>query len=463
MMKRISLVTILLGLWFVFVLLACNLSSPQGPPTLVPRSTATPPPTIGFATLSPEELPNQATAAPPVINNVGLINLINQVSSEQLMNHVITLQNFGTRHVNSSYSLPDQGIGAARNYITNTFKAIEAESQGRFRVIPHNFPVEFNGVRSTAENVVGYLAGRETGAGVVLIGAHYDSITYDQGDGSAYAPGANDNASGTAALLELARVLASEPEPPRATILFAAFSAEEIGREGSKAFVRDYIQQYNLELFAMLNMDIIGSSTGADGEVRDSELRIYSQGPNESPSRQLARAMNLIVDNYMRGTMSLVLYDAVDREGRYGDHMSFSEAGYPAVRVVEPLEETFRHHTTSDTTDDIQSAYLTRVTQALVVSLRALSDGPRPPRNVVVRDNGTPVRSLVWDPSPDAVSYVVALRYPGSLKYDQYFETTDRNIVSEIFSSSRIAAIAIAGRDANGLLGPLSNEFVIVN
>ena len=462
MMKRISLVTILLGLWFVFVLLACNLSAPQGPPTLVPRSTATPPPTIGFATLSPEELPNQATAAPPVTNNVELINLINQVSSEQLMNHVNVLQNFGTRHVNSSYSLVDQGIGAARNYVTNAFKAIEAESQGRFRVIPHNFPVEFNGVRSTAENVVGYLAGRETGAGVILVGAHYDSISYDQGDGSAYAPGANDNASGMAALLELARVLASEPEPPRATILFAAFSAEEIGREGSKAFVRDYIQQYNLELFAMINMDIIGSSTGPDGEVRDSELRIYSQGPNESPSRQLARAMNLLVLNYMP-SFSLVLQDAVDRDGRYGDHMSFSETGYPAVRVVEPIEETFRHHTASDTTDDIQSAYLTRVTQALVVGLRALADGPRPPRNVVVRDNGSAVRSLVWDQSPDAVSYVVALRYPGSLRYDQYFETTDRNISSEIFSASRIAAIAIAGRDANGLLGPLSNEFIIVN
>ncbi len=462
MMKRISLVTILLGLWFVFVLMACNLSSPQGPPTLVPRSTATPPPTIGFATLSPEELPNQATAAPPTTNNVELVNMINQVSSDQLMTHVLTLQNFGTRHVNSSYNLPDQGIGAARNYITNTFKAIEAESAGRFRVIPHNFPVEFNGVRSTAENVVGYLAGRETGAGVVLIGAHYDSITYDQGDGTAYAPGANDDASGMAALLELARVLASEPEPPRATILFAAFSAEEIGREGSKAFVRDYIQQYNLELFAMINMDIIGSSNGPDGEVRDRELRIFSEGPNESPSRQLARALNLIAYNYMPD-FTFVMQDAVDREGRYGDHMSFSDAGYPAVRVVEPLEESFRHHTTSDTIDDIQSAYITRVTQALVVGLRALSNGPRPPRNVVVRDNGTAVRSLVWDPSPDAVSYVVALRYPGSLKYDQYFETTDRTIASEIFSSSRIAAVAIAGRDAQGLLGPLSNEFVIVN
>lgn len=462
MMKRTSVGILLLGLWFAFVLMACNLTTPTGPPTLVPRATATPQPTIGFATLAPDELPMQATAAPPVVNNVELLNLMNQVSSERLMNHVQTLQNFGTRHVNSSYTDPNNGIGAARNYITNAFKEIESQSQGRFRVIPHSFPIEFNGVRSTAENVVGYLAGRETGAGVIVIGAHYDSISFDQGDGTAYAPGANDNASGTAALLELARVLSASLEPPRATVLFAAFSAEEIGREGSKAFVRDYIQPYDLEVTAMINMDIIGSSTGPDGEVRDRELRIYSSGPNESAARQLARAMNLIVLNYM-ADFTLVLQDGIDREGRYSDHFSFSEAGYPAVRVIEPLEDTFRQHTTRDTIDDIQSAYFTRVTQALAVTLKALADGPRPPRNVVVRDNGNAMRSLVWEPMPDAVSYVVALRYPGSLRYDQYFETSDTNIVSEIFNASTLAGVAIAGRDARGLLGPLSREYFILN
>jgi hypothetical protein len=463
MMKRISLVTVLLGGWFTFVLLACNLSSPTGPPTLVPRATATPPPTIGFATISPEELPVEATAAPPTTNNAELINMINQVSSERLMTHVQSLQNFGTRHVNSTYSDPNYGIGAARTYITNVFKEIEAQSDGRFRVIPHNFPVEFNGVRSTAENIVGYLAGRETGAGVILLGAHYDSISYDQGDGVSYSPGANDNGSGVGALLELARVMAAQPEAPRATILFAAFSAEEINRVGSKAFVRDYIQQYNLELTAMINMDIIGSSTGPDGEVRDRELRIYSEGPNESAARQLARSMNLLVNNYMGDSFRWVLQDAIDREGRYSDHFSFSEAGYPAVRVIEPLEDTFRQHTTSDTIEDVQSAYFTRATQSIAISTWALANGPRPPRNITVRDNGTPVRSLVWEPMPDAISYIVALRYPGSLQYDNYFQTSDTNIASEIFTASRIAAIAIAGRDSNGLLGPMSREYIITN
>lgn len=460
-MKRLTLVTILLGVWFAFVLLACNLTSPE-PPTLVPRATATPPPTIGYATLSPDELPDELTTPLPPSSNASLLNLMNQVSPDRLMAHVQALQNFGTRHVNSTYTSPNSGIGAARTYIANQFKEIEAQSQGRLRLIPHSFPVEWQGVTSTAENIVGYLAGRETGAGVVVVGAHYDSISMDIADGNAYAPGANDNGSGVAAVIELARIMASMPQPPRSTVLFAAFSAEEIGRLGSKLFVRDYVQAYNLEVNAMINLDIIGSSTGPDGSVRDREIRVYSEGPNESRPRQLARALNLLTFNYMPD-FSLVLLDGADREGRYSDHMSFSEAGYPAIRMIEPLEDIHRQHTARDTIEDVQPNYLARATQAVLVATTALADGPRAPRNVVIRDSGNGMRSLVWEPMPDAVSYVVALRYPGSLQYDQYFETADTNISSEIFTASRLAGIAISGRDANGLLGPLSNEYFITN
>src|SRR5215216_3646959 len=112
-LKRLTLASVLLGLWFVFVLLACNLSSPP-PPTIVPRATATPQPTIGYATLSPEELPDQATQIPQV-TDATLLNLINQVDSNRLLSHVQTLQNFGTRHVNSPYNLSNGGIGEARN------------------------------------------------------------------------------------------------------------------------------------------------------------------------------------------------------------------------------------------------------------------------------------------------------------------------------------------------------------
>nr|PZN52606.1 MAG: hypothetical protein DIU68_14200 [Chloroflexota bacterium] len=106
---------------------------------------------------------------------------------------------------------------------------------------------------------------------------------------------------------------------------------------------------------------------------------------------------------------------------------------------------------------------MTRATQAVLVAATTLADGPRPPRNVVLREAGNGMRTLVWEPMPDATSYIVALRYPGSLQYDQYFETADTSITSEIFTASRLAGIAISGRDANGLLGPLSSEYFVTN
>lgn len=457
-MKRLSILSLVIAAWLALVLLACNLSSPP-PPTLVPRATVTPQPTIGYATLSPDQFPNQATALPQV-SNTALLNMLNQVQADRLLVHIDSLQRLGTRHINSPNNQPNNGIGAARSYIAGQFEQIKAGSQGRFTLIPHSFPVTFEGVSSNAENVVGYLAGREAGAGVVLIGAHYDSVSTNPSDGTAYAPGANDNASGVAALIEIARIMSANPQPPRSSVLFVAFSAEEIGRVGSKTFVADYIIPYNIPMAGMINLDIIGSQTGPDGSINDRELRVYSAGPNESISRQLARGLSFMVGQYMPD-LQLTIQDANDREGRYSDHMSFDEAGFAAVRFIEPLEDVNRQHTAFDTIEDVQGNYLRRSTQATLISAATLADGPRPPRNVVVRDLGNGQRQLVWEPMPDAVSYVVVLRYPDSLTYNQYFETGENSVTSEIFTFSRLAGVAIAGRDANGLLGPLSAEYFI--
>src|SRR5215213_6497696 len=118
MNKRLTLISILLGLWLTLLALACNLTTPQ-PPTLVPRASATPLPTIGYATLSPQELPQQATLIPQ--SDAVLLNLMNQVQPDRLYAHVDALQRLGTRHVNSSYAIPGGGINAARDYIVQQF------------------------------------------------------------------------------------------------------------------------------------------------------------------------------------------------------------------------------------------------------------------------------------------------------------------------------------------------------
>ncbi len=440
----------LLIFWFAFIAIACNLSSSTRPPTIVPRSSPTPPPTIGFATLSPAELPS-SIATPHPDSNVELLNLINQIETDRLMLHVDALASLRTRHVNS------QGINQAYDYIRGEFDKITQQT-GNLFVFTHEFPLEWAGTRTIQRNIAAVISGDEIGAGTILISAHYDSISQFPEDSVVDAPGANDNASGVATLIELARIMSQRPH--RSTIMFVAFSAEEVGRRGSLAFMTDYISSQGIEIDAMINLDIIGSSTGPNGINNDRQMRVFSANPNESLSRQLARSMNLIAFNHAPD-MELIVENAEDRQNRYSDHLSFSERGFPAVRLIEAAEEPNRTNTSNDTIDDVQASYLTRSAQTVLVTVTSLADGLRPPRNVSLRDNGGGVRQLVWEQVPGATSYVVALRRPNSLIYDQQFETTENSVTWDGFVPTRFAGVAIAARDENGLIGPLTEEILI--
>ncbi len=441
-------------------MLACNLTTGD-PPTIPPRASATPPATIAMEqpTLSPEELPTAAVTVVAMVNT-GVVNLTNQVETDRLMLHVDTLQNFGTRHVNSPYDLPDRGIGAAFRYITGQFEQIRDQSQGRLTVFAQPFSVTWAGVDSQAQNIVAFLSGTENGAGTILVGAHYDSTSIDFDSGSAFAPGANDNGSGVAALIEMARILSTRPH--RTSIIFVAFSAEEIQRRGSIAFINDYMLPRQIDLNAMINMDIIGSQTGADGSIDDRNIRLFSAGPNDSVSRQLAREIELIALKHAPN-MTIQLQDVQDRSNRYSDHQSFSDVGYPAVRFIESLEDVGRQHNDRDTIDDVQGSYLTRATQTILTVITALADGLRPPINIALREAGNSLRTLVWEPVAGASGYVVALRRPNALEYE-YFEVDNplnTSITWDSFVSDRFVGLAISTIDSEGLMGPLSSEFKI--
>ncbi len=453
-----------IGAWLLLVLLACNLISPPAPPpTLVPRATFTPPPTIGYSTLAPNELPPGVTpvAPVPVPSDLTIVNLLNQVDADRLFVHIDSLVNMRTRRVNSG-GAPGQGIDAAANYVINQFNSIREQSyQNTFSVATQEFPINFDGTQSTGKNIIGVLSGSEVGGGVYILAAHYDSISYNFTDSAAYAPGANDNGSGIAALIEIARIMSRRPH--RATIMFVALSAEEINRVGSLAFVDGYLRANpQIDVKGMINMDIIGSSTGADGAVNDREIRLYSAEPNESRSRQLARALNLIAE-YHALDLNIIVQETVDREGRYGDHMSFSDAGYPAVRFIEALEDPTRQHSDRDTIDYIRASYLQSATQAILACLTALADGPPPPENIALRPAENGQRTLAWERAPGATGYIVALRRPDGLIFSDYFPMTDISVTWDGFVASRYTSLAIASVDDNGLIGPLSFEFQITS
>ena len=462
-MKRRSAATfVLLPICSLLVLLACNIAGPPPPPTIVPRASATPPPTIGFATLAPDEYPQQATqiAPVPVQPNNNLLSLMNQVDADRMFVHIDSLVGMQSRRVNSSLNGDGLGIGAAETYLINEFARIRDQSyQNTFSFFSQEFPFSVDDTSGIGRNIVGVLQGTNSDRHVIVLGAHYDSISYNFTDSAAYAPGANDNASGIAALLEIARIMSQRSH--NVTVFFVAFSAEEIRRQGSISFV-EWLNREGYTVDSMLDMDIIGSSTGPDGAINDREIRVYSAGDNNSRSRQLARVLNLIAVREV-SDMKIVVQDALDRENRYSDHQSFSDAGMPAVRFIEALEDASRQHSDRDTIDDIQATYLVRATKTILACMTSLADGPSSPQNISLRENGNGTRTLVWERAPSATGYVVALRASEGLIFRDYFETGDTTVTWEGFYASRYVALAIASVDENGLMGPMSFEYAIAS
>jgi bacterial leucyl aminopeptidase len=466
MVKSPHFKSFLFVVWLSLFSLACTLSSgPSDDPLIIePRingATATPQPPLAFSTPMPgtEQAPLVSESQQERIE-VEMFNLLNQVQSDRMMSHIATLVGFHTRHVNSAGSQADYGVTAAADYIYSQFQQIQAQSPNTFSVFEQPFQVEYNGVRTTQRNIVGVLNGTDVGAGVIVVGAHYDSRTWDLSDSQAYAPGAADNGSGVAAVIEMARIMSDEPR--RASIMFVLFAAEEIGAEGSKAFIREYLQNYNVQDVVMVNIDTIGSYNDSAGNIDAENLRLFSspgvQNPNASPARQLARSLDFIAYNHDLN-LEIAMQNTIDREGRFGDHNSFDDAGYPAVRFIEALEDT-ENREGNDTIDKIEAAYMVDATRTLLGILEALSNGPPPPRNLSLRGDGGTLGTLVWEPIPDAASYVVAVRPANALNFTLHFPTTD-NRTNAWDGWWAYEAVAVAAVDAQGRIGRFSEELKV--
>jgi len=449
-MKLKRLLCLLATLCIVLLISACNLSSSRQPPTLAPRVTVMPPPTLGYANPQLQTKP-APTSIPPL--EIGLLKLFNQVETDRLMIHIHTLQEFQTRHINSSQTSDTRGIGAAYRYIENQFKSIQQSSEGKLTPLLMEFSITYNEISTTQYNVAAILPGKDTNAGWLIIGAHYDSVGGALDDATSYAPGAVDNASGVGAVIELARILSQHQH--QSTILFVAFSAEEQGRRGSIALAK-WLEERETNVMGMINIDGIGNVHDAKGLVNDSELRIYSEGPDNSQSRQMARSAELI-GFQSNLPLRLILEDAIDREGRYGDHFSFTERGYPAIRIMQSHEEK-PNADPSDTIDFIEAGYYQHAVQSILGFTLSLVDGLPPVRNTTLRNNNNGISTLIWEPSGMADRYIIALRHSGSLVYDQMFVTTENSVEWDRFSE--YSAIAVVAVEASGMIGHIS-EYIV--
>ncbi len=433
----------LLGLCLMFVLSACKADSPAllhvqlTEPTLAPVKTALTP--FGHT------LPIAAS----------VLRRLDLIQSDRLIYMIDGLVSKGTRHVLSPNYHPQMGIGAARSFLIDQFNAMKRTgTDNPLTVWTQPVAFTFNGIRIAPENVIATLQGTDIDAGVIVVGAHYDSISSaEMNSGQVPAPGANENASGVAAMLEIAHIMAAEAH--HATILFVAFAAEETGRQGSIAFIKQYLQAQipPIKPRAVLNLDTIGGNLLPSGEPGQNILRLFSATPNDSSSRQLARQIGLMVSAYP-DMPELVVQSSDERIGRFGDQQSFSDENDAAVRFIEGTEDPSRQRTERDTLAAIQPAYLISSTRAALAAVSLLADGPDAPTGLTYQSTSC----LNWKPIEDASGYIVALRQMASVNFDQVFMigTAPEFIWPDL---SRYAFAVVAAVDREGRIGQLSPEF----
>jgi acetylornithine deacetylase/succinyl-diaminopimelate desuccinylase-like protein len=371
-----------------------------------------------------------------------LNSIADGVSEQQLRATVERLVSFGTRHTLSSRDHPTRGIGAALRWTEEEFRRYSAACGNCLQIVRTGDTVTGRRIPTPTlvENVVAIQRGTERPNDVVIITGHIDSRVTDVMNATADAPGANDDGSGTAAVIEAARVLSRHRFP--ATIVYAALSGEEQGLIGGR-ILADYARAQGWNVVANLNNDIIGNSCGSDGVCDDDVVRIFSEGPrwqgredlaarqrslggeNDAPSRNLSRFLDDLADELSLGLDVRQIWRN-DRFGRGGDHTEFLNAGFPAVRFSVSIENYNWQHQDlrvengveyGDTIDKMDFPYLRRVTALNVAALAALARAPMPPEPLVEGAVSTDTK-VRWRVVDGAEAYIVRWRRTDSAQWE---------------------------------------------
>lgn len=404
----------------------------------------------------------QVSAAGSVINPVSNIvpaadpeiaDLLAQVSIQNLQAYVITLERFGTRNSFSATDRDDFGIGAARRWL---FQEFERVGNGRLEVVFQDYSFNYLGIASQQRNIVATLPGTGNSPGVLIMVANYDTARENVLDGESLNPGADDNGSGVAALLEVARLMSSRTW--NQTIIFLATSAEEQATFGSGHFVQRAVLE-GLQIEAVLNNDMIGGRAGIPQSVR-----VYALGPDTSPHQQLARYIDFVGGLYLP-TFPVTMMSGLDREGRWGDQRPFVQAGFPAIRIIESEEDLDIQSSTRDVWTLLDFTYLQRTTQLNLAVLASLAGGPpRPPIPLIRAAGELGSYQLNWEGVPGAAAYLISFRPLGSLRYDPFRfvpATQAGDVILTGFTAPQGYAVSLAAIDRSGRVGAFSPEVIV--
>jgi Zn-dependent M28 family amino/carboxypeptidase len=371
-----------------------------------------------------------ASAQPSPPEHALLHTLAAEVSSEQEHATIAKLVAFGTRHTLSDTKSDTRGIGAARRWVASQFQAMSKDCGGCLTV---EMPSEmFTGRRvpnpTEVMDILAIQKGTTDPGRVIVISGHIDSRVTDVQNFTSEAPGANDDASGTAAVIEAARVLSKHKFA--ATLVFAVLSGEEQGLYGGHVLA-DYAIKQGWHVEADLNNDIVGNSEGINGVRETTRVRVFSEGTKsvetaaeadrrrynggevDSPSRQIARYMDGLAGAYL-GNFKVTMVYRTDRFGRGGDQTEMIKAGFPAVRVTEANENYTRQHQDlrtengiryGDVIEGVDFAYLANVTRVNVITMASMAMAPAPPTHVDIAGAASADTTVTWRPAADAARY----------------------------------------------------------
>src|SRR5687767_11521947 len=377
----------------------------------------------------------------PVARNRTISAIVRDIDARNIEQSIRKLVSFGTRNTLSEQNDPKRGIGAARDWLYSEFLKAAELSKGRMTVEKQSYE-QAKAARvpqpTLITNVVATLKGTqpESTDRIYVVSGHYDSMCSSPTDAKCDAPGANDDASGTAAVLEMARAMAKHQFD--ATIVFMAVAGEEQSLLGSTHFA-EQAKQKSWNIDAMLTNDIIGNTLGGNGIRNRTTVRVFSEGvpsnetaaeattrrsvggENDSASRQLARFIKETTERYVPA-MTVMLVSRRDRYGRGGDHIPFLERGFAAVRFTE-VNEDYRHQHQNVRTENgikygdlpefVDFAYVADVARVNAAALAMLALAPSRPKNVNILtarlSNDT---DLKWDANKesDVAGYEIVWR-----------------------------------------------------
>ena len=397
-----------------------------------------------------------ALAAAPALavpgpNDPTIEKVVAGVSAARIKANIRKLASFGTRNSLSDTESDTRGIGAARRWIKAELERCAADSGGRLQVAfdDHVVPPGPRIPKPThIVNVVATLPGSqaESRDRIYAVSGHYDSMPTDPMDGASDAPGANDDASGTAVSMELACVMSHYRFD--ATLVFLAVAGEEQGLFGSEGWARD-AKARGLDVAGMLDDDIVGGSQARDGRFERDRLRLFAEGlpakkelsdealaairtggENDLPTRQLARFVKAVGERYVPG-MKVDVHWRRDRYLRGGDHFSFLEQGYPAVRFTEPNENWNHQHQDvrvengiqyGDLPEFVDYPFVAQVARVNGAALAALALAPSTPKGVEMEVRPYEVETtLRWkaNPEPDVAGYRIVWRETAAAEWQR--------------------------------------------